>query len=145
LRHFAFSGAHLRKNDIRYVAAMPQQVHNMKSFISKILVAVFGVALATAPLTASAASFGIGINVGGPGYNVHAGYVNPGGPCYGCGRPAPPPPPRYGRHRFGWAPAPAPVYYDDYHGWAPGGFQGYYWHSRWFSHRRWGNGVWIYF
>jgi hypothetical protein len=119
---------------------MPQAGANMKAFISKVLIATFGVALATAPLAASAAGVGIGVNIGGQGYNVHAGYVNPGGPCYNCGR-RPAPPPRYAWHRYG----PAPAYYNGYYGWAPGGYQGYYWHGRWFTHRRWGNGVWIYF
>jgi hypothetical protein len=140
LRRIAFFGAHLRKNGIRHVAAMPQAGANMKAFISKVLIATFGVALATAPLAASAAGVGIGVNIGGPGYNVHAGYVNPGGPCYRCGRP-PAPPPRYAWHRYG----PAPAYYNGYYGWAPGGYQGYYWRGSWFAHRRWGNGVWIYF
>jgi hypothetical protein len=114
----------------------------MKAFISKFLIAAVGCTLATAPLTASAAGWGVGVNVGGPGYSVHAGYVNPGGPCYGCRRPLPSPR-RYGWRR--WGPGPAPVLYDGYYGWAPGGYHGYYWHGRWFAHRRWGNGVWIYF
>jgi hypothetical protein len=102
----------------------------MQSLISKLFIAGFGVALALTPLTASAAQVGIGVNIGGPGYAVHAGYVNPGGPCYGCWRRPAPRPPRYAWHRYGWA---------------PGGYQGYYWRGRWFAHRRWGNGVWIYF
>ncbi len=56
----------------------------MKAFVSKLSLAAFGIALAAAPLTASAAQVGIGVNIGGPGYVVHGGY-----------RPAPPPPPRY--------------------------------------------------
>jgi len=105
----------------------------MKSSIAKLSVAAFGLSLAVAPLSASAAQWGIGVNVKGPGYSVHAGYVNPGGPCYGCGRAA------------GWHPAPRVVLYDGYYGWAPGGFNGYYWHGGWYAHRRWGNGFWIYF
>jgi hypothetical protein len=112
----------------------------MKSFISKFFIAAFGLTLAAAPLTASAAQWGVGIRVGGPGYSVHTGYVNPGGPCYGCGRRWAPPP-RYGWHRDGGA----PVLYNGYYGWAPGGYRGYYSQGRWFEHRRWGNGFWIYF
>jgi hypothetical protein len=117
----------------------------MKALIAKLSLAAFGLSLATVPLAANAASVGIGVNIGGPGYSVHAGYVNPGGPCYGCGRgwAAPPPPPRYGWHPAGYA--PAPVLYEGYYGWAPGGYYGYYSHGRWFAHRRWGNGFWIYF
>jgi hypothetical protein len=110
----------------------------MKSFISKLFIAVFGLTLAVAPLTASAAQWGVGIRVGGPGYSVHTRYANPGGPCYRCGRPAPR---RYGWHHYG----PGPVVYNGYYGWAPGGYNGYYWRGRWFTHRRWGNGAWIYF
>jgi hypothetical protein len=114
----------------------------MKSFISKLFIAGFGCALAVAPLTASAAPFGVGISVGGPGYAVHAGY---GGSCYRCRRPGPPPRYGYGWRHYGWAPAPAPVVYNGYYGWAPGGYYGYYSRGRWFTHRRWGNGAWIYF
>ncbi len=46
-------------------------------------------------------------------------------------------------HRYAYGPAPA--YYEGYYGWAPGGYRGYYSHGHWFAHRRWGNGVWIYF
>ena len=115
----------------------------MKSFISKFFIAAFGLTLATAPLAASAAQWGVGVNIGGPGYSVHAGYVNPGGPCYNCGRP--PAPPRYGWRHDRWAPAPGPVLYEGYYGWAPSGSNGYYSHGRWFEHRRWGHGVWLYF
>ncbi len=109
----------------------------MKSFISKFVIAAFGLTLATAPLTASAAQWGVGVNVGGPGYSVHAGY----------GRPAAPPPPHEGWHRYGYGygRAPAVAYHDGYYGWAPAGYYGYYWHGRWFAHRRWGNGFYIYF
>lgn len=103
----------------------------MKSLLTKLSLAAFGLSLAAVPLTANAASIGIGVNIGGPGYNVHARYVNPGGPCYGCGH--------------AWAPPPRPVYYEGYYGWAPGGYYGYYSHGRWYAHRRWGNGFWIYF
>jgi hypothetical protein len=115
----------------------------MKSFISKFFIAAFGLTLVTAPLTANAAQWGVGVNVGGPGYTVHAGYANPGGPCYRCERPVPAP--RYGWREHGWAPAPRAVFYDGYYGAAPGGYYGYYWHGRWFGHRRWGNGFWVYF
>ena len=102
----------------------------MKSFVSKFLIGAFGLALAVTPLTASAAQWGVGIRVGGPGYSVRTR-------CYRCERPAP----RYGWHRYG----PRPALYDGYYGWAPGGYNGYYWRGRWFTHRRWGNGAWIYF
>ena len=104
----------------------------MKSLLAKLSMAAFGLSLAAVPLTASAAQWGVGVNVGGPGYAVHAGYVNPGGP-------------RYGWHPSGWRPAPAPVLYEGYYGWAPGGYYGYYSRGHWFAHRRWGNGFWVYF
>ena len=114
----------------------------MKALIAKLSVAAFGASLAAMPMSASAAQWGVGVNVGGPGYAVHAGYVNPGGPCYGCGWHGGPPP-RYW-HSYAWHPARV-VYYDGYYGLAPGGFYGYYWHGAWYAHRRWGNGIWIYF
>jgi hypothetical protein len=117
----------------------------MKSLLTKMFIAAFGLALATVPLTASAAQWGIGVNVAGPGYAVHTGYVNPGSPCYGCGRPG------YWRHprphRY-WGPRPvavSPAYYEGYYGWAPAGYYGYYSHGRWFAHRRWNGGVYLYF
>jgi hypothetical protein len=117
----------------------------MKSLVAKLSIAAFGLSLAAVPLSASAAQVGIGVS--GPGYSVHAGYVNPGGPCYGCGRGHAwgPPPPNYGWHPAGWRPAPPAVLYEGYYGWAPGGFYGYYSHGVWYAHRRWGNGFWLYF
>lgn len=38
-----------------------------------------------------------------------------------------------------------PSYVNGYFGWAPAGFQGYFWNGRWYHHRRWHAGVWIYF
>lgn len=99
----------------------------MKSSIAKVVVAALGLSLAAAPLAASAQSVGIGVNVRGPGYAVHVGV----------------PPPRYG-HPYGWHPGPT-VFYDGYYGLAPAGFYGYYWHGGWYHHRRWANGIWIYF
>jgi hypothetical protein len=127
-------------------AARPQQVQYMKQFATKILIGVFGLSLATAPLAASAAQWGVGVNVGGPGYNVHAGYGNHGGPCYRCGRPAPRP--YWGRRPY-WGPHPVAYgggrYYEGYYGAAPGGFYGYYHRGHWFAHRHWNGGVWLYF
>ena len=117
----------------------------MKSFANKLLIAIFGFSLVSAPIAASAAQWGVGIGVTGGGVAVHAGYTNGGRPggywagghwhAYGY-RPAPP---------VAYYPAPAPGYYEGYYGLAPGGFYGYYSHGRWFSHRRWNGGVWIYF
>jgi hypothetical protein len=36
-------------------------------------------------------------------------------------------------------------YVNGYFGWAPAGFQGYFWNGRWYHHRRWNSGVWLYF
>ena len=124
-------------------AARPQQVQYMKQFATKLLVAVFGLSLATAPLAASAASFGVGVNVGGPGYGVHAGYHNG---WHG----APPPPAWHGNGYYGhpgyWRrPYYGPAVYEGYYGLAPGGYYGYYSRGHWFAHRRWNGGVWLYF
>jgi len=97
----------------------------MKTLIAKLSVAICGLSLAALPLAASADQVSVGVNVGGPGYHVRARYVNPN-------------PPRY------WHPARV-VYYDGYYGRAPAGFYGYYWHGGWYMHRRWANGIWIYF
>jgi hypothetical protein len=138
----------------------PQQVHYMKQFAAKVLVAVFGLALATAPLAANAAQWGVGIGVGGGGgVAIRAGYHNGwhggpppnagwhggygyghpvygyGHPVYGYGRPV-----YYGHPNYG-----GPVFAEGYYGLAPAGFYGYYSHGRWFAHRRWNGGVWLYF
>jgi hypothetical protein len=111
----------------------------MKTLIAKLSLAALGLSLAAAPTAASAAPWGIGVNVGGPGYSVHAGYVNPGGPCNGCYHHWAPPP------RYGWHPGGiAYPHRDGYYGWAPAGYYGYYWHGGWYQHRRWANGIWIY-
>ena len=113
----------------------------MKSLIPKITIAALGLTLAAAPLAASAEPY-VGVRVHGSGY---AARVNPGGPCYGCGRRAwAPPPPAYAWHPNAWYPAPV-VYYDGFYGWAPAGFYGWYWHGNWYAHRRFENGLWIYF
>lgn len=98
----------------------------MKTLIAKAAVAALGLSLAVAPIAASAAPWAVGVRVGGPGYVVHAHYWAPA-PHYYYGHPA------------GF------VYYNGYYGWAPAGFYGYYWNGGWYQHRRWGNGVWIYF
>ncbi|MGA3036820.1 MAG: hypothetical protein ABSE64_04980 [Vulcanimicrobiaceae bacterium] len=103
----------------------------MKTLLAKAAVAALGVSLAVAPVAANAAPWGVGVNVGGPGYSVHAGYVNPGGPRHWA------PQPRY-YHPYGWHP-------EGFYGVAPAGYYGYYWHGGWYHHRRWGNGIWIYF
>ncbi|HEV8022877.1 MAG TPA: hypothetical protein VGP41_16495 [Candidatus Lustribacter sp.] len=113
----------------------------MKSFATKLLIAIFGFSLVSAPLAASAAQWGVGIGINAGGVAVRGGYSNgwrPGGYYHGYGygyRPAP----------VAWRPAPAPYYVDGYYGLAPGGFYGYYWHGGWYAHRRWHGGVWIYF
>ena len=117
----------------------------MKSLLTKILVAVFGLTLATAPLAASAAQWGVGIGIGGGGgvavrAGYHTGWHNPPprpyyGHPYGYG---------YGYHRPYYAPA-YPVYTEGYYGLAPAGFYGYYSRGNWYAHRRWNGGVWLYF
>jgi hypothetical protein len=107
----------------------------MKSFVIKLFIAIFGFSLVSAPLAASAAQWGVGIGINGGGGAVHAGYHNGWRPS-GYYRPAPP---------VAYYPAPAPVYYEGYYGVAPGGYYGYYSHGRWFAHRRWNGGVWLYF
>jgi hypothetical protein len=114
----------------------------MKSFATKLLIATFGLTLASAPLAASAAQWSVGIGVAGPGYGIHAGY-NDGW--------------RHGYRQPYWRPAPPnrgyyarpvvfePEYAEGFYGWAPAGFYGYYSHGRWFAHRRWGGGAWFYF
>jgi len=114
----------------------------MKSLIAKFAVAALGLSVIAAPAAANAQSVSIGVNAYAPGYAVHARYVNPGGPCYGCGwrRPAP----RYYWHPYAYRPVPV-AYYNGYYGWAPAGFYGYYRNGGWYHHRRWHGGVWIYF
>lgn len=110
----------------------------MKSFVTKLLVAIFGLTLITAPLAADAAQWRVGVGINPGGVMIRGGYRNGWAPApawRGYYRPGP----------VAWYPAPAPVYYDGYYGWAPGGFYGYYWHGRWYAHRRWSGGVWIYF
>jgi hypothetical protein len=116
------------------------EVDYMKSFVVKMLIAVFGLTLVTAPLTASAQQWGVRVGFGGPGYVVHAGYRD--GRRRGYDHRG------YYGYRPGWYPRPvsvAPYYGEGYYGWAPGGYYGYYHHGRWFSHRRWGGGAWFYF
>ena len=107
----------------------------MKSFVTNLLIAIFGFSLVSAPLAASAAQWGVGVGINGGGVAVHAGYHSGWRPG-GYYRPAP---------RVAYYRTAAPVYYEGYYGVAPGGFYGYYSHGRWFSHRRWNGGVWIYF
>jgi len=102
----------------------------MKTLIAKAAVAALGLTLAFAPLAASAAPWGDSVRVGGP--------------CYGCYHHHWAPAPHYYGHPYGWRPAGF-VYYNGYYGVAPGGFYGYYWNGGWYHHRRWSNGIWIYF
>jgi len=110
----------------------------MKIFVARLLIAIFGFTLISAPLAASAAQWGVGVGVYGGGVAVHAGYSNgwrSGGYWHGSGwRPGP-------SYRA-WYPAPA--YVGGYYGPAPVGY-GYYRHGRWFAHRRWSGGAWFYF
>jgi hypothetical protein len=122
-------------------AARPQRGEYMKSFVAKMLIAIFGLTLAAAPLAASAAPWGVGVGVSGPGYSVHVGNGNRWHAGYGYrpGWRAP--------HR-GWYGRPvavSPYYVEGYYGIAPGGYYGYYHHGRWFAHRHWRSGVWLYF
>ena len=105
----------------------------MNSFATKFLIAVFGLSLATAPIAANAAQFGVAVGFGGgSGIVVHEGdrhYRHHDRPYYG-------PRPYYPAY---------PVYNEGYYGRAPGGFYGYYSRGHWYSHRRWNNGVYLYF
>jgi hypothetical protein len=142
-----YSGVNLRNKDIIITTSRrrPQQVHYMRQFATKLLIAVFGLTLATAPLAASAAQWGVGVSVGGVRAGYHTGWR--GGPPapvyrgYGYGYAHP------GYWHAGYWRRPyygAPVY-EGYYGLAPAGFYGYYSHGRWFAHRRWNGGVWLYF
>jgi len=86
------------------------------SLATKLGLAIMALTIAATPLAASAQQWGVRIGVGN-GVVVHAGNG-------------------YYPRRY---------YYDGYYGWAPAGFQGYYWHGGWYHHRRWHNGIWIYF
>lgn len=111
----------------------------MKSFVIRMLIAIFGLTLVSAPLAASAAQWGVAVGVHGGGVAVRGGYSNG---WHGGG---------YWHGGYGWRPGPAyrvypgPRYYEGYYGWAPAGFYGYYSQGRWFAHRRWNGGIWIYF
>ena len=48
----------------------------MKSFVIKMLIAIFGLSLVSAPLAASAAQWGVGVGVRGGGVAVRGGYSN---------------------------------------------------------------------
>jgi hypothetical protein len=108
----------------------------MKKLVTRMLIAAFGLTLATAPLAASADDWHHDGWHRAPAYGWHyddwhrdrawhAGYWH-GGVWHGG----------Y------WGP---PRYVEGYYGWAPGGFYGYYHAGHWFAHRRWGSGFWIYF
>ena len=108
----------------------------MKALVTRLVIAILGFTLISAPLAASAAQWRGGVGVSGGGASVRAGYGN----GYHCG---------YARG-YGYASGPryraypAP-YFNGYYGVAPGGFYGYYWQGRWFAHRRWNGGIWLYF
>jgi hypothetical protein len=119
-------------------AAQPQQVHYMKQFAAKLLIALFGLSLATAPLAASAAQWGVGVNVGGVRAGYHNGWGGPPPPAWHHGY-------GYGHPYYGHRPYYRPAVYEGYYGAAPGGYYGYYSHGNWYHHRRWNGGVWLYF
>jgi len=101
----------------------------MKSLIAKLLLPIVALGLATAPLDAQAATFAV--QYSSPG--VRAGVGWHGGPRpqpYGYG---------YGyEHRgYGYGYEHGP------YGYGPAGYP-YHWNGRWYHHRRWHNGVWIY-
>ena len=116
----------------------------MKSLINKIIIGAAGLALASAPLAASAQGWqghgsdtrggytqrGGGNDQRAGGYERGGGYQRGG--YWGSGV----------RVNVGYS---QPVYSEGYYGWAPGGFQGYFWNGNWYHHRRWNGGVWIYF
>jgi hypothetical protein len=114
----------------------------MKSFVSKLLIGLAGLALASAPLAASAQnSDAHGHDNGGYRSNGdrgrdagRGGFVR-GGNGYRVGYAQP----AYQRPNY------AQSYVNGYFGFAPGGFQGYFWNGGWYHHRRWNGGVWIYF
>jgi hypothetical protein len=92
----------------------------MNTLVKKLIVAATGLALAAAPLAASA-------------QNWHNGGGDRGG---------------YRDNRGGQAysrPVYTAPYVNGYFGFAPGGFQGYYYNGGWYHHRRWSGGIWIYF
>ncbi len=98
----------------------------MKSLLTRISIAAFGLTLITAPLAARADQWHDGRHDDwhrAPVYAVHRGYWREGH-----------------WHAYG-----RPHYVEGYYGWAPGGYYGYYHAGRWFAHRRWGGGFWIYF
>jgi hypothetical protein len=110
----------------------------MKSLIGKIIIGAAGLALATAPLAASAQDGYGHANASRGGYTQRSGGYARGGGYQRGG---------YGRSggvRFnvGYS---QPVYQEGYYGWAPGGYQGYYSNGNWYHHRRWHGGIWIYF
>jgi hypothetical protein len=119
----------------------------MKALVTRVLIAMFGLTLVTAPVAASAAEFGAGVGVG---VSLHAGVQGGwhGGAHDGWHRA-----PAYGWHggergywRGGyWHAYGGPRFVEGYYGWAPAGYYGYYHAGRWFAHRRWGGGFWIYF
>jgi hypothetical protein len=95
----------------------------MRAIISKLLVGAAALAIACAPLAASAQQ---------NDWHHNGGNMQRPGPVhrdvhYGYGRP--------GFHRYN----------EGYYGNAPGGFRGYYHNGRWFHHRRQQAGIFLYF
>lgn len=115
----------------------------MNILVKKIIVAAFGLVLATAPLAASAQSWHNGGDRGGyrdnRGHDDHAqgrrdrDYRDRDDRRWAYQRPV------YTR------PVYTAPYVNGYFGWAPGGFQGFYYNGGWYQHRRWSGGIWIYF
>jgi hypothetical protein len=94
----------------------------MKTTITKCLIAAFGLALATAPLAASAETWG------DRDHDHDRGRVVV--------------------ERVQYRPeiiVERPRFVEGFYGFAPAGFYGYFHEGQWFHHRRWGNGFWIYF
>jgi hypothetical protein len=111
----------------------------MKPLITTLFAGIVGLTLASAPLTAGAADWNGGHDRGGDRGGYRANDGDHGGDHdrdWG----------RRGDYDGGYAP---PVYRAPYvngsFGWAPGGFQGWYSNGGWFQHRRWRDGIWIYF
>ncbi len=107
----------------------------MNSLVTKLLVGLAGLTLASAPLAASAQNW----DNGHGNHGAAASHDNRAGNHGGFQRGSANYRVSYGR------PQHQQHYANGYYGVAPGGFSGYYWNGGWYHHRRWNGGVWIYF
>jgi hypothetical protein len=98
----------------------------MKSFVTKALIALAALLITGAPLAAGAQPWHRG--EGWRDHRRHEWREH-----------------RWRRHEYYGRPVYYRRPYDGYYGVSPAGYHGYYSHGGWYPHRRWQNGVYVYF